>query len=81
MTEKEQQAVFVGYTTCFNVRDSEEFVKNNYLVVNIDFTDFIETEYSSEEGVGLNMVIGVLGGNVGMYPDASVKKLVLLKNN
>jgi len=76
MTEKEQQAVFDGYTTCFNVRDSEEYVKSNYLVVNIDFTDFIETEYSSQDAVGLNMVIGVFGGNVGLFTGFSLMTFI-----
>ena len=48
---------------CFNVRQSVELVKVNYVQVHIDFTDFVKTQYAQDETVGLAMVVGTVGGN------------------
>ena len=37
---------------CFNVRQSVELVKENYELVNIDFTDFVGTQYAQDERLG-----------------------------
>jgi hypothetical protein len=71
MTEVEQKAAMLKNTSydvvnqCFNVWQAENFVKVNYVVVNIDFQDFVENEYSQDEAVSLATVIGTVGGNLG----------------
>ena len=72
MTDNEQRAALLQNTSrddvvqqCFTVRDSEDFVKTNYVVVNMDFQDFVENEYSQDEAVSLATVIGTVGGNLG----------------
>ena len=71
MTEVEQKAAMLKNTSldvvnqCFNVWQAETFVKVNYVVVNIDFQDFVENEYSQDEAVSLATVIGTVGGNLG----------------
>ena len=47
-------------------------VKENYVLVNIDLTDFVETQYAQDETVGLAMVVGTVGGNLGKLTYADV---------
>ena len=62
-----EQIASIGHEAyeCFNVSQSVKLVKESYVLVNIDFTDFVETQYAQDETVGLTMVVDTVGGNLG----------------